>query len=66
MKLKELLFGRSAEDIARMCMQPKDEYTEMRKAVEKLDVSAIEGIDSINVVLARCINALIERIEKLE
>ena len=56
--------GYTPKEIAEMAMTQG--YEELSKAVKRLGVSAIEGIDAQDDVIARCINALIDRVEKLE
>ena len=56
--------GYTPEEIAEMVITPG--YDELSKAVKRLGISAIEGIDAQDDVIARCINALIDRVEKLE
>ena len=63
MKIKHL-FGYTSEEIAKMAITQG--YEELSKAVERLGVSAIEGIDAQDDVIAKCINAIIDRVEKLE
>ena len=53
--------GYTPEEIVEMAKTQG--YEELSKAVKRLGVSAIEGIDAQDDVIARCINALIDRIE---
>ena len=62
--IRSLLGIRTPEEIVEMATTPG--YDELSKAVKRLGITAIDGVDYQDDVIARCINALIDRIEKLE